>query len=128
MKKFVRMFQPRFAELVQQGKKTRTIRPVPRRMPKAGDLLSLRCWEGLPYRSKQRILCAAVVVSVVPVVLAPALSSWDVLVDGRLLTNEELADFARADGFACVADFMAFFQTGYGLPFLGVLIEWEVRP
>jgi uncharacterized protein YqfB (UPF0267 family) len=55
------MFQPRFARLVESGAKTQTIRVKskakhPRPLPKPGDFLSLREWEGKPYRSKQRKL------------------------------------------------------------------------
>lgn len=49
---FVRMFKPHFALLVESGAKAQTVRPTPKRMPKPGDRISLRCWSGAPYRSK----------------------------------------------------------------------------
>lgn len=64
---FVRLFQPRFAALVESGAKCQTVRPVPKRMPRPGDTLSLRCWVGAPYRSKQRVLREAVVERVLPI-------------------------------------------------------------
>lgn len=49
----VLLFQPRFANLVAAGTKRQTIRPT-RKIPIVrGDDLSLRQWQGLPYRSKQ---------------------------------------------------------------------------
>ncbi len=53
---FVRLFKPRFAKLVKAGKKLQTIRPLPNRIPRSGDTLSLRTWKGKPYRSKQRLI------------------------------------------------------------------------
>jgi hypothetical protein len=62
--RFVRMFKPRFARLVETGEKLQTIRPMPKRLPEIGDHLSLREWTGKPYRSKQRTLCEAIVIHV----------------------------------------------------------------
>lgn len=52
----VRMFQSRFSELISKGIKRQTIRPIPKRMPKEGDLESWREWTGRPYRSPTRKL------------------------------------------------------------------------
>lgn len=54
-------FKARFTELVASGAKRQTIRPTPKRMPKPGDWISLRCWTGRPYWSKQRVLRDAVI-------------------------------------------------------------------
>lgn len=43
---FVRMFKPQFAPMVENGTKLQTVRPRPKRMPKEGDAISLRCWTG----------------------------------------------------------------------------------
>ena len=39
---FVRMFKPQFAGLVERGENLQTVRPIPKRMPKPGDKISLR--------------------------------------------------------------------------------------
>ena len=64
MSRFVRTFQPRFSRLVESGAKRQTIRKTPKRMPKVGDTLDAREWTGAPYRSKQRKLLEAPLVSV----------------------------------------------------------------
>lgn len=118
---FVRLFQPRFAALVEAGTKTQTVRPWPSRMPKAGDKISLRAWTGKPYRSKQRVLREAVITACLPV----DISEHSVAVNSCV---EICDDFARADGFLNFNDMAAWFQEVHGLPFYGVLIRWEVRP
>ena len=52
-RRFVKMFKPRFAELIRSGAKRQTIRPTPKVLPEAGDIIDCRQWSGLPYRSKQ---------------------------------------------------------------------------
>jgi hypothetical protein len=53
---FVKTFKPQFAPLVERGEKLQTVRPVPKRMPKPKDRISLppgqfavadgfSCWE-----------------------------------------------------------------------------------
>lgn len=53
----VLLFEPRFWESVATGHKVHSIRPKRKRPINVGDALSLRGWEGKPYRSKQRVLC-----------------------------------------------------------------------
>lgn len=129
-RRFVRMFQPRFAEMVEDGRKRQTLRPTPKRMPEPGDLISLRAWTGKPYRSKQRVLKEAVVVGVEPIsisasVLGIGLSKW-VYGFGRTLSMDS---FARRDGFKDFPEMAAWFEEQHGLPFNGILIRWEeVQP
>lgn len=56
-RRFVRMFKPRFAPLVKDGRKLQTMRPVPKVMPRPGDIIDCRMWAGKPYRSKHVKLC-----------------------------------------------------------------------
>jgi len=122
--RFVRMFKPRFAALVAEGKKLQTVRPIPHRMPKPGDLLSLREWCGAPYRSKQRVIREAVVESVRRVTINYGFVQ-SIEIDGTWLTNAEEDAFAVADGFASFLDMFEWFSENHGLPFKGIVIAWK---
>lgn len=123
---FVRIFQPRFAELVERGKKTQTVRCTPKRMPKPGDSISLRAWLDKPYRSKQRVLAEGIITEVATVWLG-----WNALiVGGRVLTQAEWAAFAKADGFADSVEMHGWFLKTHGIPvdgWRGILIRWQNR-
>lgn len=68
---FVRLFKPEFEDKIRNGSKTSTIRPIPRILPKAGDIQSNRVWEGRPYNSSQRIINEVVLRRVWNVIIAP---------------------------------------------------------
>lgn len=122
MSHFVRLFQPRFAALVEAGRKWQTVRPEPKRMPKPGDTISLRCWTGAPYRSKQRIIREAEIRDVHHTLIDA---------DGMNLYERDAAwapdrdAFARADGFADWREMRAWFETEYDLPFRGIVLYWH---
>lgn len=118
--KFVRLFQPRFASLVESGQKTQTVRKTPKRMPRVGDQISLRTWTGKPYRSKQRILGNRVVTNVEPIVIVDG----GIFING-MLNAAETGSFAKADGFTGWDEMRAWFQNTHGFPFTGILIQWE---
>lgn len=130
---FVRMFKPRFAKLVKAGRKLQTIRPLPKRIPRCGDHLSLRRWLGKPYRSRQRILRKATV-SRIEVCRIEKEGIFAPPGDGSLLAvlgvkyiyyNGTSADrFARADGFKDWQEMREWFKAEHGLPFDGVIIFW----
>lgn len=116
-RQFVRMFKPQFAAAVKAGTKRQTVRPVPKRMPAAGDWISLRTWSGAPYRSRQMVLGESVIERV-------ARCSIDV---AGLVTidGEPAADgFALADGFRSHRELVEWFRAQHGLPFEGVVIFW----
>ena len=112
------MFKPQFAALVESGAKQQTVRPTPKRLPKAGDRISLRMWTGKPYRSKQRILRDAMISEVA----SCEIYSSDVYVGGYPQPRDE---FAVADGFANYEELCKWFQSVHGLPFSGILIKWS---
>lgn len=118
---FVRLFKPQFAGLVLSGEKCQTVRPVPKRMPKPGDRISLRCWTGRPYRSKQRILGDAEISHVEFV----EIGRDRIVIAGRKLTPNGEWAFARADGFNTPQDMLEWFNGTHGLPFIGVVICWQ---
>ena len=118
MRRFVRIFKPQFAELIECGKKLQTVRPVPVRMPSPGDTISLRAWSGLPYRSKQRVLREATIFEVSPCDIYESA----VYVNGK---PEHRHGFAVADGFTDYGELAEWFKNVHGLPFNGIVIKWK---
>lgn len=122
MKTVIKLFQPRFAPLVEAGTKRQTIRKAPKRerdMPMVGDAISCREWSGKPYTSKQRVLCEGIITEVEPVVVEE-----DYL---TLNTNSEPCEsFAIADGFAGWQDMIEWFKQTHALPFTGIMIKWDL--
>lgn len=120
-RRFVRLFKPQFAALVESGRKLQTVRPTPTRMPCAGDTISLRIWTGKPYRSKQRVLREAVIVQVLPV----RITSVGIQLDGMYLCDDTELKFALADGFRSWPEMRDWFRAEHGLPFEGIVIYWR---
>lgn len=121
-RRFVRMFKPRFAELVRSGAKKQTVRPIPKRVPLVGDILDARQWSGLPYRSPQVKLGEFEIrrVAMFEVHLA------GLMLDGAWLSPESEDAFARADGFTCIEDMLAWFRETHGeRTFVGICIFWK---
>lgn len=116
-------FQQRFADAVESGAKTQTIRRLRKRPTRAGEMLHL--YTGL--RSKNtRLLRRAKCVKVLPIEIHPT----HIIVDGVILTPDETRKFAIADGFSGRADFYDFWRDVHGLtkekPLKGFeLIQWE---
>lgn len=120
-RRFVRMFKPRFARLVESGAKRQTIRPTPKRIPQPGDILDAREWTGKPYRSKQRKLREFKISRVSEIGI-----SIEGIDEGEWPMPDRFIDgFARADGFNGWAEMREWFEAEHGLPFTGILIEWE---
>ena len=126
MKNHVRMFKPQFAPLVEAGTKCQTVRPTPKRMPKAGDRISLRMWTGKPYRSKQRVLRVSEITQVQTIWF----NGVTILLDDPkgekgLLPRAVEEAFARADGFENLKAMCDWFKETHGLPFEGIVIYWK---
>ncbi|MBF0250595.1 MAG: hypothetical protein HQL35_08220 [Alphaproteobacteria bacterium] len=117
-------FKNQFAEAVKNGVKRQTIRALRKdgRMPaKRGDILAL--YTGMRTKSCRKLLNARCS-DVRPIELHAAL----VIVDGGdgwIRTRPDLDNFARADGFRDWSDMAAWFDKTHGLPFEGVLIQWD---
>ena len=111
-------FKTQFAELVESGKKKQTIRQVWKNPIKVGDTLYL--YTGM--RTKQ---CRKLREGVCKSVKDIRITSMCVKLDGIELTLLDYIAFAKRDGFTSQADFADFFIHEYGLPFEGVLIEWD---
>jgi hypothetical protein len=112
-------FLPRFAPLVKAGTKLRTIRGQRKRPIKVGDKLSLRQWSARPDNSPQIVLREAVCVRLSEV----RITGDSAMVNGHAIIDVDT--FARLDGFNDWPDMVAHFTTARGLPFAGVLIEWN---
>jgi hypothetical protein len=124
-RRFVRMFKPRFAPLVRDGTKRQTIRPIPKRMPRPGDIIDCREWEGKPYRSKQHRLLVDLIRSVHALWFNGVTIVLDEVDPTKpLMSHSEMQLFARADGFKDLREMAAWFDAEHGLPFKGVLIKW----
>ncbi|HLP01589.1 MAG TPA: hypothetical protein VK163_06160 [Opitutaceae bacterium] len=122
----MRTFKHRFALLVETAKKFQTVRPEPKReqdMPRVGDLFDAREWTGLPRRSKMRKLLSAPapISSVKPITIHV---TGQIEICGRYLSTVEMDAFARADGFADLAEMLAWFRAEHALPFTGIVIDW----
>ena len=117
------MFKERFAAKVASGDKQQTIRPQRAHPIKVGEALSLRKWEGLPYRSRQVELVRAVCVRTTPIEIL----SHSVILDTNDNLTDRLQDFAIADGFESWGHMRDWFDETHGLPFVGVLIKWELQ-
>jgi len=123
VRRWVRMFKPQFAGMVADGRKCQTVRPVPKRMPQPGDTISLRCWEGKPYRSKQKVLREAVITEVQRIDIDDRGFVW--LDDFRIKFLSDWEKFTAADGFPKPEDFIEWFRQQHGLPFTGIVLHWE---
>ena len=120
---FVRLFKPRFAPLVEAGTKLQAVRPIPKRMPKVGDKISLRCWTDKSYRSKQRVLMESTItrVDTFSIDTFPTMRINDIGLKYRRVCD----DFARADGFSDYPALLEWFRETHGLPFDGIVIHWN---
>lgn len=119
----VRMFQSKFARLVENGTKRQTIRPMPKRLPKAGSHESWREWTGKAYRSPQRELSKVELTKIsrfsldqTPHEVIPSINHVPIPLD-------DWNTFAVKDGFASMAEMVEWFEQTHGLPFIGILIE-----
>mgnify|MGYP001005788972 FL=1 len=120
-------FKKRFAPAVEAGEKRQTIRAHRKdgKRPQPGD--HLRLYTGL--RTKEcRKLMDAICTDVSSVHIFDDVSDISIVIAGRRLTRDEGRELANADGFNTRAEFLGFFSETHGLPFDGLMIEWEPKP
>lgn len=127
----VLLFEHRFIDAIMSGAKVHTIRQERKRYVRRGDVLSLRCWEGKAYRSKQRVLFEG-----------PCLQTWLVTLTKRMAVlvpshanaelvsfrREQLEAFARSDGFDTWRDMRHYWEAAGGLEYAHRLICWAPHP
>ena len=120
MNRVVRMFKPRFADLVRSGAKKQTVRPVPKRMPAPGWLLDARQWSGRPYNSPQVAIGEYRLLRVASITIDSRIR-----LSGEWLNEDARERFAIADGFAGWDEMREWFAAEHSLPFSGVCFFWE---
>lgn len=124
----VLMFQKQFVTAVLSGRKRQTIRPKRKRPLRIGEVLSLRHWYDKAYRSPQVEFATVKCTGTFDIeIRSPGIR---IGLASRLKTDAAwLDDFARGDGFESWLEMREFFESrfGYGLPFQGVLIQWEKK-
>jgi hypothetical protein len=128
----VLLFDRRFAAPIEGGTKKHTLRLERSRPIMVGDRLSLRIWEGVPYRagSMQRVLREAICVYKSEAVVhewgvrfRPGTQSarlWDATHHPFFLQG-----FANKDGFSNWAEMRAYFRTHRMIDLKMSLIEWS---
>lgn len=121
-RRFVRLFQPRFAEPILTGKKKQTIRRTPKRMPKPGDIIDCRRWTDKPYRSPQVRLMESPITRVDSIRITE--NECVIGIERHLLPNT-LNQVALKDGFKDWPEMIEWFQKTHSLPFTGILIQWN---
>jgi hypothetical protein len=116
-------FKSQFAPLVESGQKRQTIRVLgKRRPPMPGEPLQL--YTGMRTKQCRKLLDPdPLCVSVMPI----HINNGKVTLDGRILNAERVFELAQSDGFSSIVDFLLFLKDTHGLPFQGVLIQWQLR-
>lgn len=126
----VLMYQSGLGPKVVTGQKVTTIRAFTVRKDgsrgggakcKPGDILSHREWSGLPYRSKQRVLCESVCTNIFPMRIESDGYPWT----GPVMIQLFQQLIAKDDGFASWDDLLDYFRKTHGLPFYGEIIRWS---
>ena len=116
-------FKPQFADRVESGEKTQTIRRyrADGKKMQPGDTVKL--YTGLRTRNARCFRVATV--AAVNRVRMDA-SENVIVVDGDRLDADRAAAFARADGFTCVSEMIAWFKNQYmSNEFEGFCVQWH---
>ena len=113
-----------FIDKILSGEKRQTIRKAGKKWDKVkvGDKLTL--YTGL--RTKEcRKLGEAEVESIEDIEIEIGFFGSSVCWGGIEATEDEVREIAKADGFDCIRDFLAFFHDHYGDNFTGKIIKWK---
>lgn len=118
-------FQEQFAPAVERLEKRQTIRANGRRRhARPGEHVQL--YTGQRTRACRKLVNPdPVCTAALPVeIAATEAGRLEIRLDGELLSGAAAEAFARADGFASVAELGAWFEQVHGLPFRGTCIQW----
>ena len=122
-------FDSRFANAVESGRKTQTIRNVRKDPIRVGDTLLLTAGSQLIMDGTYREIGEAVCTGLDEVLIEEdEVSIYQP--DGTFgmgPSREWLDEFAKCDGFKDWPEMRDFFQDHYGFPFGGVIIHWELK-
>jgi hypothetical protein len=110
-------FQKRFAEAVESGAKTHTIRGRRAHPDKPGNTLHL--YTGLRQKGS-RLLLRAICTKVEEITISEV---GDIVIDGNQLSDDECFVLATRDGFEDRCDMLKFWDGR--LPFEGHVIHWK---
>ena len=117
-------FQKQFAPLVESGEKRQTIRAKGKRTH-AQPGAALQLYTGMRTKVCRKLVNPdPVCTEVLDVYMYEAGGECFMQVGGKVTFAHEVAEIARADGFATREEFFQFFRTTHGMPFHGVLIKW----
>lgn len=112
-------FQRQFVGAVKSGRKRRTIRAMRKTgNPRPGDKLQL-------YTGMRTKACHKIREATCTAVTAITIDQLGITLAGRRIADADA--LARKDGFCGFAEMAGFFETQYGLPFAGQMIEWAYR-
>lgn len=114
-------FKGQFADAVESGQKSRTIR-APRkdgRLPEPGAVLQL--YTGMRTKS-----CRKLADAICTGVQSVEITDDYLAVGGWRLPSGDAQKFAEKDGFKSASQMRDFFKSEHGLPFSGWLIKWKL--
>jgi len=120
--------------MIINGDKHSTIRLPRTRVVAVGDIMDLRTWSGVPYRSKQtklrEVVCTEIHEITIREVVCTEIHEITireiyVFVSGRTLSYDEVAQLATSEGFRGIADMMLWFFANHSLPMTGTLYRWK---
>lgn len=117
-------FKVQFADDVESGRKTQTIRAYRKdgRTPSPGGTLQLFTGQRT---NNCRKLRDATCISIQHIYINHYGGSLPIVkLDKQRLAPAQVADLATADGFNRVMEMLDFFRANHGLPFRGLLIKW----
>lgn len=112
-------FQKQFVDAVSSGHKCTTIRP--QRKNPVMENQTAHLFTGL--RTKH---CIKIGVGKIALVREITIKERAILVDGQALYKGSCDKLAQTDGFENAEALVSWFKKQYGLPFKGILIEWDL--
>ena len=117
-------FQKRYVPLIESGQKCQTIRMRRKNgyLPRSGDVL--RLYQGM--RTKAcKLICEVCVTEVLPICVHTGNGCADVTLNNERLSNAQILELVKHDGFKDVRDFSEFFNGKYGPDLHAYLIQWD---
>lgn len=114
-----------FKEKILDGSKRQTIRAIRKRPIKVGDKLYLWWKQRTPDREK---LGEANCINIAPITIRKdgySIQSEKFFNSGEFTDYLSLSLMAIADGFKDWQELVEFFENSHGLPFEGVVIQWD---
>jgi len=117
-------FQKRFADRVERGEKTHSIRSRRKRPAEWALGKTVHLFTAMRTRSCRR-LGSGTIIDVVDITITES----GIYLDEQFIRDRVWLDsFAVQDGFADWHDFLAFFSANYALPWSGSMIKWRLKP